>query len=634
MVAEHVLFGRPLVATAAVISHHSPLTSWMYEGWNKPEWCDSIGRVLKEILEESPDFDVDVKNLLKKALSFGKSPSDILHSYQNKLLSHFKCIPWRDYAQVKTVLHLADWLASAGKNDVDELFLKDGDGKISSFIKSRNFKLRNFQQKSYSLREKNNIRLKAPTGSGKTEALLLWSGEARRILYLLPTQATVNAMWRRLISIYGEENVGISHGRSNYIIRKQKEHTEDELPLDYKLFSSVFAKPVVVATLDQFLMGYLNGRHWEERLTLSGDSAVIIDEIHTYEPFTLGILKAALEWQMPHKLAMASATLPGVLLDIFKGDDLIEADEYFWERKRHNLQVLESHIDSQLAQAIDIAKKGGRVLIIVNSVKKAQEVYSRIEEKWQNTILLHSRFIYRDRMKKEHEAQKAQKGIILVSTQVVEVSLDISYDILFSEVAPMDALIQRMGRVNRYGKKPPANVLIFTELGTSSSRVYDKEVIETTLDILKDLPEIPAEKQLSYATDKLYKEIASKDRFWKEIQEGEDNLREIKKYLGNYTIDLSDEEIRGRFITRKGMLSIDVIPEQFLNEAYKFVEEDKRWKIVELTVPVPIYWIKVYTGYFYPDSGLHYTITKLKYNEDRGLIHPEEHEEMDETPIW
>ena len=140
--------------------------------------------------------------------------------------------------------------------------------------------------------------------NGQTEALLLWAGDTGRLLYLLPTQATANAMWKRLKKIYGEENVGLAHGRAGYILRKEQE----EDPLDVRLWSSVFAKPVVVGTLDQYLMANLQGRHWEIR-RLSQKSNHSFGRDHSYDPYTLGLLQEALAQEPPARLALPAPCL-------------------------------------------------------------------------------------------------------------------------------------------------------------------------------------------------------------------------------------------------------------------------------------------------------------------------------------
>ena len=218
LVAEHLILGKPLIASAAVVSHHSPLSPWLYEGGNPSKLLPELLDILKKTFKYAKEFNIDVDELYSKALSLNH-PENILHGHN--LLEEFKNAPSSDFAAVKAVLHLADWLASSVETDTSKLFLKNGKKSISNFIAAKDFNMWHFQKRASALNNSSNLRIRAPTGSGKTEALLLWAGNTQRIIYLLPTQATVNAMWRRLSEIYGEENVGISHGRAKYVLFKK-----------------------------------------------------------------------------------------------------------------------------------------------------------------------------------------------------------------------------------------------------------------------------------------------------------------------------------------------------------------------------------------------------------------------------
>ena len=105
---------------------------------------------------------------------------------------------------------------------------------------------------------------------------------------------------------------------------------------------------------------------------------------------------------------------------------------------------------------------GDSVMVVCNTVKQAQDVFQELQHVTDNAKLLHSRFILRDRERIEGELKDAN---LLVGTQAVEVSLDIDFDCLFTEPAPIDALIQRFGRINRKGKKGICDVHICQEGG-------------------------------------------------------------------------------------------------------------------------------------------------------------------------
>lgn len=143
--------------------------------------------------------------------------------------------------------------------------------------------------------------LLAPTGTGKTEALLLWAGDADRLEYLFPIQPTANAMWRR---ICGDDRVGLAHGRASCVLHEES----DDEPLDARLFGLVFAKPVIVSTLGQDILAHLHSRYWEERLTVARHTTPILDELHSYQPHTPGLVLQALSRESPRRLALGSPT--------------------------------------------------------------------------------------------------------------------------------------------------------------------------------------------------------------------------------------------------------------------------------------------------------------------------------------
>jgi len=637
LVAELQGLGRPPIATAAVVSHHSPLGPEVYRGWKRPEYHPDLKTCLEALWRFLSQQGVMLSSSVEDCLTLlEESPSDLLeqtfsfHGENRSLRGILQQLPPRDFADVKTVLHLADWLASSGQQSPPSLFLNAGCRSIETYMQRKNFHLHSFQQRVVRKREQA-LRLRAPTGTGKTEALLLWAGDAERLLYLLPTQATVNAMWCRLRRIYGEENVGLAHGLASYILRKEFE----EEALDLRLFASVFAKPVVVATLDQYLLAHLHGRHWEERLALSRRATMVLDEIHSYEPYTLGLLQEALRRDPPARLALASATLPDPLLELFEPGTLEEAEEELWKRYRHRVLLRKGRLKDALDDIISYAEKGKRVLVIANTVNEAQTIYQCIQERnWNRRCLLHSRFTFRDRQQKEAHLEQPEAGTILVATQVVEVSLDISYDVLFSEVAPVDALVQRMGRVNRYGEQSPVPVFVFEEWSSGAERVYGRDLLAISRDLLADMSEIPTDRDLAKATEKLYEEIIPSSSYQRELEEGQHTLEEVQQILGCYTIDLSDEEMRARFTTRKGHLSVDVLPEAFQDEAFTLVEQGQRWRLVELLVPVPIYWIVVHAEWFSPSADLHCYTTALPYDTEVGLAAPGQEEAPASVHIW
>ena len=620
-------------ATAAVLSHHSPLSPNLYRTYidcRPPQFHPDIETLLCDLASLLTSLGVPLNvppdTLLQRALLFN-NPAHILESRYKigQEIRSFRGIlqtsPVENFAPVKCVLQLADWLASAGKTDTSSVFLDDTHALVRQHTTRLTGSLRQFQQAAAASTSRPVLWLRAPTGSGKTEALLLWASNASRILYLLPTQATTNAMWRRLRRIFGVNNVGLAHGRASYFLREESE----EDPREAQLFGSVFAKPVTVATLDQFLLAHLHCRHWEIRRILAQHSAVILDEIHAYEPYTLGLLRRALEKEPPQRLALASATLPDSLLQLFPTGQLVEAEPELWAKQRHQVACTSGTlVEDGVDHALRLAAEGRSLLIVANTVRDAQQIFRRLKPQCDDRqlTLLHSRFCLRDRRLKEKHITSPSPGSILVSTQVVEVSLDISYEAMLTEIAPLDALVQRLGRVNRYGSKPPAPVIVYQAPSQGTERIYGRQILAWSHELLQSLSPRPTDAELRQIVAQLYDQITASADWNDEIQAGVQTLDEIQHMLGCCTIDLSDPELAGRFTARRGTISIDVLPAEFMDEACQLVEKKEHWRLPELLVPVPIYWIRTFRDRFTFAHDLNLLIANLCYSFDEGLVLP------------
>jgi CRISPR-associated endonuclease/helicase Cas3 len=142
-------------------------------------------------------------------------------------------------------------------------------------------------------------------------------------------------------------------------------------------------------------------------------------------------------------------------------------------------------------------------LIVCNHVPSAQLVYDEVRRRIEDTLLLHSRFCKRDRNRIENRISKNLPKV-LVSTQVVEVSLDIDFELGFTEPAPIDALVQRLGRINRFGRqRKPAAVRIFREQ-LHNFNIYDADITRRSLQELGSLSNPLTEQDLVEAANRVY----------------------------------------------------------------------------------------------------------------------------------
>lgn len=331
--------------------------------------------------------------------------------------------------------------------------------------------------------------LRAPTGSGKTEAALLWAQQNQRangrLFYILPYTASINAMHRRLTKIFGDRNVGILHHRATSALYSMLEADADIMSrLNKQRIAKTLTSlareiwfPIRVCTPHQILRYTLRGKGWEYMLAEFPNSCFIFDEIHAYDPRVVGLTLASAKLlsQWGARCLFLSATLPEFLshliteamgeLPFVEPDPEKEDDKQILDKKRHNVEVIHGSLVEHLEAIVWMIRASSSTLIVCNHVRSSQEVYSRLKKELpgENIKLLHSRFNQEDRNRIEAEITGWSLPKVLVATQVVEVSLDVDFERAFFEPAPIDALIQRMGRVNRFGDRPPTKVVIFTK---------------------------------------------------------------------------------------------------------------------------------------------------------------------------
>ncbi len=350
--------------------------------------------------------------------------------------------------------------------------------------------------------------IKAPTGSGKTEAVLapfLFQFKdnnffiAPRLIYVLPMRVLVNSIAER-IEKYAKKvsphiSVKIQHG---------------DLP-----GSPFFIGDIIVTTLDQFVYGFARaskevGRHIDMPAGAIASSMVVLDEAHMYrDGFTFSIMRAVMEILYHTKIpfVLMTATMPESL-----EKSLFENIENY--EKIIGKHVVESQIKIKISKKpiycdgkVNISKnllkkiKDKKTLIVLNQVKRAQRVYEELKERLKlsddEIVLLHSRFTKLDRFNHENKAISMlthkqdgkliipKKAGIVVSTQVLEAGIDFSAELLLTELAPADALVQRAGRCARY-EEETGEMIIFPVDVDKAHLPYEKEHLQKTLNWLKD----------------------------------------------------------------------------------------------------------------------------------------------------
>lgn len=336
----------------------------------------------------------------------------------------------------------------------------------------------------------------SPTGSAKTESALFWAlGDGTqpiaRLFYALPYQASMNAMYDRLRDStrggFGEEAVGIQHGRAlqamyaRFVESERWSATAATAARWEKNINTLNARPIKVFSPYQMLKALFQIRGFEAMLTDYVQAAFIFDEIHAYEPSRLALMLVLVRYlreQYGARFFVMSATFPTLIREQLQralGDfTTIRADQQVFQKfTRHRLHLLDGDLLDHLEQIVAAMQDGKQVLVCVNTVRRAQEVRQRLEQlgvQPSELVLIHSRFIVKDRTRLEEEVRRrsaiditTRTPFILVATQVVEVSLNIDLDTIYSDPAPLEALLQRFGRVNRACSKGICPVHVFRE---------------------------------------------------------------------------------------------------------------------------------------------------------------------------
>ena len=366
------------------------------------------------------------------------------------------------------------------------------------------------------------LMLSAPTGSGKTEAALLWSNrnqtetKGNRVFYVLPYTASINAMYNRLTELVSDEKIGVLHGKAAYFVYQQlvdKEYTPQEAATAAREevgLTRKICRPYKVLTPFQLLKAFFGIRSFEMQMAEMSKGLFIFDEIHAYDPHTTALILTMikrLREDYDANFCIMTATMPQFLRhkinDAIGKLTLVEMEPEERDKfTRHSLKVLNGNIHDAIPLIKERLRQGQRVLVVCNTVQQAQDVFQELQYVTENPKLLHSRFILRDRERIEKELDSAD---LLVGTQAVEVSLDIDFDCLFTEPAPIDALIQRFGRVNRKRQKGLCDVYICKEGGENDHFIYSADKIQRTLNVFGSV-NVLHESNIQGLIDEVYTE--------------------------------------------------------------------------------------------------------------------------------
>jgi CRISPR-associated endonuclease/helicase Cas3 len=602
MEQEGPLVGKLPIEALAVLGHHKAINPNMSffekERTNeKPSIIeDGVSRALllaKQIFEkEGYDFPDTLFTLNTKNLDPYKQASNFLNNIVVKIFQEEKnCEAIRPtYLLLKAILHYSDWHGSSG-SDVNYSLQTNSTELVSEL--ERRCKLRNidfagltdFQNECATTL--GHVIAIAPTGSGKTEASLLWALNnlekmgGGKLVYLLPTMITANSIFSRLEDYFGKGNVGLTHSTASFMFQEEEDNPKERRNV---LFDKSFIKPATVATIDQLLVTGFNHGKWTLVEANAANAVIIIDEIHSYDSWTLGLIIKSIEHfsKLGTRFMLMSATMPTYLINIlskaFSSVGVIK-DDFLLNSCRNKYTTCDKFIDDAISDIEKSVYDGKKTLVVVNNVAKCQELYEKLS--FLKPVCYHSKFTLEDRAKKESSIEDSN---FLIATQVVEVSLDIDFDVMFCECAPPDAIVQRAGRVNRRRNKKDSRIFIF-KASDISKRIYDSDstgLLTNSFQSFESSPEDLTEADLIRIVENVYSKIKIEDS--KNFIDSSKQYGKTQERLSGI-FDNPNREDNNEVTRKMDYLQIPVIPLIFRDEALKLPPSKRR--LFEIKMP---YW--------------------------------------------
>ncbi|MBC1319163.1 CRISPR-associated helicase Cas3' [Listeria welshimeri] len=478
---------------------------------------------------------------------------------------------FKKYVLLKGLLNRIDYAASAGIDvELENDFLMD-----SMEVQLANFKAINPEAdwnalQKYMLQHQNeNIVVIAETGMGKTEAGLLWLGNNKGF-FTLPLRTAINAIYERITKNIVTTNqagrVGLFHSEtySQYLLHEGNAEMDID---EYYTRTRQMSLPVTICTLDQLFDFVFRYAGFEHKLATLSYSKVIIDEIQMYSPDLLAYLILGLSYidKFGGKFCIMTATLPGIVTDLLleNGVDFVQPEEKFVSsRVRHSMEMVHTEIESEFIKPFF---NDNRILVICNTISKAKKIYSELKEHFQGEEihLIHSQFIKKDRSEKEKSIfedgkKDSTKKCIWVATQVVEASLDIDFDLLFTELSDVNGLFQRMGRCYRNRLLDvDTNVYVFdggAKVCSGVGTFIDKLIFENSKAILNEHVGVLTEEKKMELVEQVYStEALSGSKFYKDLTYTLNHVKAFDSYLMNKA------DVRRMF---RNINSVSVIPEE------------------------------------------------------------------------
>jgi len=374
---------------------------------------------------------------------------------------------------------------------ISKLAEKSIDEKPNKRDTFRNFVLNNFDE-NYKL-----FTLTAPTGYGKTLTALNFALKFNksRIIYALPFTSIIDQTYDIIAKIYKNSDISVSKAHHKTTIDEEN-LTEDDRYSKIKFLMESFSGEINVTTLYQLIFALFGNKNKDNvKFNQLKNSVVIIDEAQAI-PYNFRkdfiLLCEIISQRLGTIFIFMSATMPVIKSENFKE---ISNLDYFSKQDRYVIKWLDISGEEGLLEKICGTARDKNTLVVVNTIKKAQELFVKLRDKFSCFCL--NGYMYDEHKRATIETIKRAintnkdnplaSKILLISTQSIEAGVDLDFDVGFREVSPISSIIQTAGRVNRHFGEIRGELYVFPEISKFTNLIYGdlQKVSKAILEIFK-----------------------------------------------------------------------------------------------------------------------------------------------------
>ena len=324
--------------------------------------------------------------------------------------------------------------------------------------------------------------LTAPTGYGKTLTALNFALKFNksRIIYALPFTSIIDQTYDIVAKIYKNSDILVSKAHHKTTIGEENLTKEDRYSKIKFLMESLSGE-INVTTLYQLIFALFGNKNKDNvKFNQLKNSVVIIDEAqaipYNFRKDFILLCEIISQWLGTIFIFM-SATMPVIKSKKFKE---ISNLDYFAKQDRYVIKWLDIGGEDELLEKICESASDKNTLVVVNTIKKAQELFVKLRDKFSCFCL--NGYMYNDHKRATIEAVRCAVNkskvdplaskILLISTQSIEAGVDLDFDVGFREVSPISSIIQTAGRVNRHFGATRGELYVFPEISKFTNLIY------------------------------------------------------------------------------------------------------------------------------------------------------------------